>query len=72
MIGTKPPVPVWRQLIGCTVACLGLAMLALGGVGGDGWLGLRWIPLLLPLAGAGIAGFGPFGRVTTMISGHSR
>ena len=37
--------------------------LALGGVGGDGWLGLRWIPLLLPLVGAGLAGFGPLGRI---------
>jgi hypothetical protein len=52
---------VWRQLLGCTVACAGLATLALGGVGGDGWLGLRWVPLLLPLVGAGLAGLGPFG-----------
>jgi len=56
--------PAWRQLVGCAVACAGLATLALGGIGGDGWLGLRWIPLLLPLVGAGIAGFGPvaFGK----------
>lgn len=53
------PAPAWRQLLGCTVACAGLATLALGGIGGNGWLGLRWIPLLLPLVGAALAGFGP-------------
>jgi len=53
------PAAAWRQLLGCTAACAGLATLALGGIGGDGWLGLRWIPLLLPLAGAALAGFGP-------------
>jgi hypothetical protein len=55
------PVAVWLQLLGCVVACAGLAMLALDGVGGDGWLGLRWVPLILPLIGAGLAGFGPLG-----------
>jgi len=49
----------WRQLLGCAVACAGLATLALSGVGGDGWFGLRWVPLLLPLVGAGLAGIGP-------------
>lgn len=53
------PAPAWRQLLGCAVACAGLATLALGGIGGAGWLGLRWIPLLLPLVGAALAGFGP-------------
>ena len=53
------PALAWRQLLGCIVACAGLATLALGGIGGDGWLGLRWIPLLLPLVGAALAGFGP-------------
>jgi hypothetical protein len=57
------PAPVWLQLLGCAIACTGLAMLALDGVGGTGWLGLRWIPLLTPLVGAGVAGFGPLGWV---------
>ncbi len=52
------PVAAWRLLAGSGVACWGLAMLALDGVGGDGWLGLRVVPLLLPFAGAGLAGFG--------------
>jgi len=51
------PAAVWRQLLGCVVACFGLALLALGGIGGEGWLGLRWVPLLLPLIGAGVAGY---------------
>ena len=59
--GSARPATVWLQLLGCTVACVGLAMLALDGVGGDSWLGLRWIPLLMPLIGAGLAGFGPLG-----------
>jgi hypothetical protein len=62
-------VPVWRQLLGCVIACTGLAMLALEGVGGTGWLGLRWIPLLTPLVGAGLAGFGPLGWAGRSLSG---
>jgi hypothetical protein len=59
----RQPVPVVLQLLGCAIACGGLAMLAMDGVGGDGWLGLRWVPLLLPLIGSGIAGFGPLSVV---------
>ena len=55
------PRAAWLQIVGCLLACLGLAALALDGVGGDGWLGLRWGPLLLPFVGAGLAGFGPLG-----------
>jgi surface polysaccharide O-acyltransferase-like enzyme len=61
---TDRPVAVWLQLFGCGIACLGLAMLAMDGIGGGGWLGLRWIPLALPLLGAGIAGFGPLKFLT--------
>lgn len=59
----KSTATVGLQLFGCAVACLGLAMLALDGIGGPGWLGLRWVPMLLPLVGAGLAGFGPLGRL---------
>jgi hypothetical protein len=55
-----------QVLLGCAIGCAGLAMLALDGIGGNGWLGLRWIPLSLPLVGAGIAGFGPLGRFGRM------
>lgn len=64
-------VPVIMQLVGCSIACAGLALLALGGIGGSGWLGLRWIPLLLPLLGAGIAGFGPLGLVGRIAVGRT-
>jgi surface polysaccharide O-acyltransferase-like enzyme len=67
--GTQRPAAVWLQLLGCVVACAGLAMLALDGVGGDGWLGLRWIPLLMPLIGAGLAGFGPLAVIGRVLSG---
>ncbi len=62
------PAAVWSQLLGCAVACVGLATLALDGVGGDGWLGLRWVPLLLPLIGAGAAGFGPLGSLGRILT----
>ncbi len=66
------PVQVWLQLFGCAIACTGLAMLALDGVGGDGPLGLRWYPLLTPLVGAGLAGFGPVGWLGKRLSGARR
>lgn len=47
--------PVFRQFLGIAITCLGLAMLAMGGIGGPQWLGLRWIPLLLPLTGYAFA-----------------
>jgi hypothetical protein len=55
---------VWRQLLGSFLTCAGLAALALGGTGGEGWLGLRWLPLLLPVAGTALAGFGPLAMLT--------
>jgi len=66
------PVAVWRLVSGCVIACLGLALLALDGVGGDGPLGLRVIPLLLPVAGAGLAGFGPLGRLARTVDWKSK
>ncbi len=59
----RRPAPAWLQLAGAVVTCLGLAMLALDGIGGDGWLGLRWVPMLLPIVGTGLAWFGPLGRI---------
>lgn len=57
----RPPA-LPRQLLGAAVACLGLALLALHGIGGDAWLGLRWFPLLATLAGTALAGVLPGGR----------
>jgi hypothetical protein len=46
----------WRQIGGAALVCGGLALLALDGIGADGWLGLRVWVLLLPFAGAALAG----------------
>jgi len=49
----------WRLVAGAVLSCVGLALLALDGVAGQGWLGLRiWI-LVLPFAGAAVAGINP-------------
>jgi hypothetical protein len=53
------PVAAWRQVAGALLVCVGLALLALGGVGGEGWLGLRIWALLLPFAGAWLGGLLP-------------
>jgi hypothetical protein len=42
--------------------CGGLALLALDGIGGGGWLGLRWWVVVLPLVGAVLAGVNPLAR----------
>jgi len=52
--------PAWRLISGAVLICAGLALLALDGVVGDGWLGLRVTVLLLPFAGAVLAGVNPF------------
>jgi fucose 4-O-acetylase-like acetyltransferase len=52
--------PSWRLVSGAILICAGLALLALDGVAGDGWLGLRVAVLVLPFAGAALAGVNPF------------
>jgi len=42
--------------------CGGLGLLALDGVAGEGWLGLRVWVLLLPFSGAALAGVNPLRR----------
>ncbi len=56
-----PPrrVAAWRLVAGAAVACGGLALLALEGIGGEGWLGVRLVVLLLPFAGAALMGVNP-------------
>lgn len=53
--GARPAAP-WRQVVGASMVCGGLALLALTGIGGEGWLGLRVWVLLLPFVGASLAG----------------
>ena len=52
----------WRAVIGSALVCAGLALIALHGVGGEGPLGIRLWVVLLPLAGAALAGAMPSGR----------
>jgi len=60
--GGASAIAAWRLAAGATIACGGLALLALDGVAGDGWLGLRLWVLALPFVGAAIAGVNPFGK----------
>ncbi|UCC71946.1 MAG: acyltransferase [Gemmatimonadota bacterium] len=60
--GAAATVAAWRQVLGAGLVCGGLALLALHGIGGDGPLGLRLWVLLLPFAGAALAGVNPLGR----------
>jgi hypothetical protein len=54
--------PAWRLIVAALLICAGLALMALDGVAGDGWLGLRVGPLLLPFAGALLAAVNPLRR----------
>ena len=52
--GAAASVPAWRALAGAVGVCAGVVMLALGGIGGEGALGLRIIPVALVLGGAAL------------------
>lgn len=52
----------WRLVTGAALICAGLSLLALDGVAGEGWLGLRVWVLILPFAGAALAGVNPLRR----------
>jgi len=60
--GSGAVAPTWRLVSGALLVCGGLAFLALDGVGGDGFLGLRLGALALPMAGAVLAGVVQVGR----------
>ncbi|KPK34989.1 MAG: hypothetical protein AMJ66_02470 [Betaproteobacteria bacterium SG8_40] len=57
--GSGRPAAAWRQIAGAVLMCGGLSFLALDGIGGTGWLGLRWWAVSLPIAGAALAGVNP-------------
>lgn len=57
--GASKIVAPWRLVCGALLSCGGLAMLALNGVAGDQWLGLRVYALCLPFLGAWLAGLLP-------------
>ncbi len=54
----------WRLVPGAALVCAGLSLLALQGIGADGWLGIRLGVALLPFVGAALAGVSPLGRVS--------
>jgi surface polysaccharide O-acyltransferase-like enzyme len=60
--GSARPAAAWRQIAGAALMCGGLSFLALDGIGSDGWLGLRWWVILLPLVGAVLAHINPLSR----------
>lgn len=51
----RPAPPAWRMIAGVLAAGAGLSQLALHGVGGDGPLGLRALPLALAVLGMALA-----------------
>ncbi len=57
----KPPIAVGRLIAGAALICTGLAFLALQGISGEGWLGLRLWVLLLAFAGFVVLAFNPSG-----------
>ena len=60
----KAPSPApWRMAVGSGLMVVGLALLASGGIGGTGPLGLRLVPILLTLGGAEVAGVGVAGSL---------
>jgi fucose 4-O-acetylase-like acetyltransferase len=60
--GSGAPVAAWRQVAGAVMFCGGLSFLALEGIGGDQWLAPGWWVVLLPIAGAALAGVNPLAR----------
>jgi len=56
--GPKPGAapPVWMSCGGAILACAGLALLALDGIGSDCFLGIRWVVILLTFAGGALMG----------------
>jgi hypothetical protein len=54
--------PAWQSLAGAIAVCGGLAVLALGGIGGPGALGIRLSILLLTFAGFALASGVPLPR----------
>jgi hypothetical protein len=49
--GAAASVTAWRAVAGALGVCAGVAMLALGGIGAEGALGLRMVPVALVLGG---------------------
>lgn len=57
-VGQRKPTILLTTLLGALAVCLGLAMLAVGGVAGKSWLGINWLACVLPPLGLLIATLG--------------
>ena len=57
------PVAAWRQVVGATLICGGLSLLALMGIGGEGRLAQSIWVVLMPFIGAAVAGVNPVARM---------
>ena len=57
--GKVQSVAAWRQVVGATLVCGGLSLLALMGIGGEGKLVLNIWVVLMPFVGAALAGVNP-------------
>ena len=70
---SKAPSPApWRMVVGSGLMVVGLALLASGGIGGTGPLGLRLVPILLTLGGAEVVGVGVIGSLATPVRASTR
>ena len=70
---SKAPSPApWRMAVGSGLMVVGLALLASGGIGGTGPLGLRLVPILLTLGGAEVGGVGVINMLTAPIRASTR
>ena len=58
--GPVPQVAGWRLVIGALMVGGGLALIALGGIGAEGKLGIRWGVVLLAFLGAALARVRPW------------
>ncbi len=73
----RPALPVPFLVVGCFLACGGLAKLAMNGVNvvpeGAGYgtpSPIYWVPLALVFVGCGVAGFGPLGALVAKVRGQ--
>lgn len=57
------PTPAWRSVSGAVALCVGLVALAASGIGSDGGLGVRLVPVLLSLGGILLVAGGRMGSV---------
>ena len=60
------------MVVGSGLMVVGLALLASGGIGGTGPLGLRLVPILLTFGGAEVVGVGVIGSLAAPLRASIR